>query len=142
MFGRLLSNITKKANAVEINYCLTAEQEEKISKFLEELAVCESGNNPEAINPYDGGSPSYGLLQFKIGTLVAYARRYNLYSATEDREFMNLIFDREVQIKVASAMLRESWDNRSHWKNCTINIENKRNEASISSATKTPYRAN
>ena len=110
---------------MERNYCLTAEQENKISKFLEELAVCESGNNPKAINPHDGGSPSYGLLQFKLGTLTAYARRYNMYAATEDAEFMNLIFDRDVQIKVASEMLRESWDNRSHWKNCTIKIENK-----------------
>ena len=36
-----------------------------LDKWIDKLAFCESSNNPEAINRFDGGSPSYGYLQWK-----------------------------------------------------------------------------
>lgn len=44
------------------------------------LCSVESSGNPSAINPNDGGSPSYGLCQIKLGT----ARMMGFKGTTEE----------------------------------------------------------
>lgn len=79
---------------------------------LEYLAMCESSNRPEVINPNDSGSPSYGLLQFKTDTWTWATKRYGY----EDFKIMN----GEHQKIVARAMLKEGrW---KHWRNCLNKI--------------------
>ena len=67
------------------------------------LIRCESGGNPEKINPNDMGTPSYGLLLYKLPT-------WNRYCVGD-------IMNGEDQIKCAQKMLQEpnGW---RHWYNC------------------------
>ena len=85
------------------------------------LAKCESGNNPKAINPHDGGSPSYGLYQYKRGTWLYFVRKYNLFPETEDKELDNIIMDREAQEKVTYEVLKDS-KNYPHWRICLTKL--------------------
>ena len=97
-------------------------KEDKLGWYINKLAICESRNNPNVINHNDGGSPSYGLLQFKLDTFKGYSRKLGLYKDTEDAEFMNLIMGKEDQLKLARAMLEDNWNNWSNWKNCAKKI--------------------
>lgn len=88
--------------------------------FVEELAKCESGQDPLVVNPHDGGSPSYGYVQFKELTWVNQIRFYKMLSNAEDKELMNFIHDKDVQIELAKNMLRDGkWE---HWRNCAKRI--------------------
>lgn len=50
--------------------------------WLKRLEKCESGGNPNAINPKDrDGTPSHGLLQFKPSTFAGYTKKYGLPAA-------------------------------------------------------------
>ena len=83
---------------------------------LEALAKCESGNNPLKVNWDDGGSPSYGLYQFKKTTWEIQIRKYKMLEQATGAELMNFIYDREVQTELAGKMLANGlW---RHWLNC------------------------
>lgn len=74
--------------------------------FLNHLIDCESSGHEHAINPLDlDGTPSFGILQFKPGTLYAYIQKYKVLPDIERGEIMNVIFDGELQIKVAKLMI-------------------------------------
>jgi hypothetical protein len=48
-------------------------------QWLTDLEICESGGNPNALNPVDrDGTPSHGLLQFKDTTFEMYRVRYSM----------------------------------------------------------------
>lgn len=68
------------------------------------LIQCESGGDPLKINPNDVGSPSYGLLQYKMPT-------WNKYCVGD-------IMSGEDQIICAEKMLAQpnGW---RHWYNCS-----------------------
>ena len=93
----------------------------KITPIMEGLAKCESGNNPKAINWNDGGSPSFGLYQFKRGTWVGSVRELSLFPDAEDAELQNLILDRNAQELVVSK-LTEDPDKWWLWKNCMVKL--------------------
>lgn len=94
----------------------------KITPIMAKLAMCESSNNEKAINPHDGGSPSYGLYQFKRETWVYFVRKYSLFPDAEDVELQNLIMDRKAQNIVTSKVLEDK-SNRKHWINCFKTID-------------------
>ena len=91
------------------------------SDYLEDLAMCESSNNPLAVNWHDHGSPSYGLLQFKEATFKSKVRQYNLLPEAEDSEIMNWIYDGQFQLKLARLILEEKNGWRA-WTNCMDKI--------------------
>jgi len=83
-------------------------EEYKHQEFLDFLIQCESGGNEQIINKADtDGTPSYGLLQFKIGTLYYYIKKYNILPDIELGEIMNVIFDGELQVKVFKEMMND-----------------------------------
>jgi len=84
---------------------------------LTSLALCESSNNPLAVNPHDPITPSYGLYQFKEATWNFYINKYHLFPNSEPTERMNFIWDRSSQEVVARLILHEKngWRN---WTNC------------------------
>lgn len=90
--------------------------EDKLTLWVHKLAVCESGSNPQAINPQDGGSRSAGYIQFKDGTFKHYSERYNLNYSPED------IWDKNKQVTLAVEMLKENPNNYKHWYNCAKTI--------------------
>ena len=67
--------------------------------LLAELELCESSGNIKAINPKDtDGTPSYGILQFKISTLKMYAERYGfVYTDVWDYELQRVVFARMLE---------------------------------------------
>ena len=89
----------------------------KITPIMKGLANCESGGNPKAINWEDGGSPSYGKYQYKLGTFRRFVRELGMFPETEDAELMNIIMDGEVQDSVTKKVLEDP-HNWPHWTNC------------------------
>ena len=85
------------------------------------LALCESSNNPKAVNLNDAGSPSYGLYQYKKGTWISYMKKYNLAPHAEDAELMNFIYDREMQTLLTQKILEEK-NGWKHWYDCSRRV--------------------
>ena len=87
-----------------------------IDRIMAELAQCESGNDPDAVNEYDlDGTASYGLYQFKPSTLLAEGMRFGVFSDIEPAEIMNVIYDRGIQTAVARAMISERGNEQAFW---------------------------
>lgn len=90
---------------------------------LIDLLPCESRTkdyplgDPHVINAEDlDGTPSYGVAQFKPDTLYNEGMRYHLLPPDlERKEIMNLIFDAEIQIPIAAAMIENRGKERSFW---------------------------
>ena len=81
------------------------------------LARYESSTNPKKMNWNDNGSPSYGLLQFKKFTFEAYC--------VDKFGFVNVIMNPEIQTRCANYMLKDNYNNITHWtpwRNC-YNLE-------------------
>lgn len=79
---------------------------------LNQLAMCESSGNPNAYVHNDGGSPSYGALQFKLGTFNHFGERYGIEHSD--------IMSKEQQFAIAEKMIYEGrWE---HWYNCLHKI--------------------
>ncbi len=91
-----------------------------LSPLIDKLAMCESGGDPMALNPQDGGSRSSGVLQFKDSTFIHYAKRYQLFPNAEDAEILNFLNDAEYQKQLAKLMLDENPNNWRHWYNCSL----------------------
>jgi len=111
----------RNGDVSELVRCILKPQEAEAADWLDvrldQLAWCESRNNPQAVNWNDGGSPSYGLFQFKEGTWKGYIRGYKLFRHAEDHELMNLIMDGPTQRIVARRMLQDGL--YYHWKVCS-----------------------
>lgn len=66
-------------------------------RWINDLKMCESGGNPNAINEEDlDGTPSYGCFQFKPGTFSYFSSRYNLYGDLMDCEAQKSLVRRMV----------------------------------------------
>lgn len=79
-----------------------------VDKVLEDLAFCESSNNPHAINSKEPHGISWGLYQFSIDTFNHFGERYNL---PHDN-----IFSAKQQKAIVIEMLKEG--RTEHWKKC------------------------
>jgi hypothetical protein len=86
-------------------------------KLFNEIVKCESNFNPRAYNPTDGGSPSYGLLQFKISTFRNFGIIYGVFpKGTTLQEAKKYIWRPEYQGAIAMGMMADGL--YSHWFNC------------------------
>lgn len=93
------------------------EAEESLRWKMERLAMCESGGNPERINPMDtNGVPAYGLFQYQERTWNEQIAKYNLLPNAEPAEYINFIMDGELQWELTDKILRDGGDR--HWGNC------------------------
>lgn len=80
--------------------------DEAREEWLGDLILCESGGNPNALNPVDNdGTPSHGLLQFKDTTFTMYSERYGVKGE---------LYDPEVQKQLVRFMMDDS---RVNWFN-------------------------
>ena len=99
-----------------VDQLIGALQNSRVRRILKDLVPCESGGNPDAINPMDrDGTPSLGLVQFKPSTLYEEGRRYKIFADIEPNEIQNIIFDPSIQIAVVSRMIEERGTQRSFW---------------------------
>lgn len=92
-------------------------KEDPLIAWLEDLAYCESRNNENAINWDDGGSPSFGLFQWKEDSFWRYNLKYGIIPDLERREVRNIIMDVHAQAELTKKVLEEpgGWRN---WFNC------------------------
>jgi len=85
--------------------------------ILTDLIPCESGGDPEALNPLDlDGTPSHGILQFKPTTLYQFAREFDILTDIEPDEIYNVLYDPDIQIATATKMIEKYGDNIAFWK--------------------------
>jgi len=100
------------------------EKNEALKSWIQRLAFCESSNNPSAINPDDGGSPSYGYLQWKTRSFFAYNRKYQIIPDLEYHEVKNIIMCRDTQIALTKKVLLNEANGRGwrNWWNCARRV--------------------
>ena len=90
--------------------------ERDLGKWIEALAVVESGNRSWIVHQEADGRNYYGCLQFSEKTFRRYAKKFQLVQADDPDEFMNVIFDCALQKRLASRMIRQNPENWKHWK--------------------------
>lgn len=65
--------------------------------WLGALEWCESGGNPDAINPNDAdNTPSYGILQFKPSTFIYFQKKYQLEGELMDPDAQEAIVEQMI----------------------------------------------
>lgn len=80
---------------VKLNYCLEPTytpppKPTALDLYLDKLALCESGNRPDAVNPMDlDGTPSLGRYQFKQSTFDSFSALYGLSTTTKGHSIWN-----------------------------------------------------
>ena len=101
--------------------------------LIEKLAECESSKNPLALNTHDrDGTASYGYLQFKPETFRKYAVKYGFIGENASWDYvMTVIWDKEMQIRVAREMLKDEEVNPAKewpicWKKITKKMKKKK----------------
>lgn len=94
---------------------------EALETFLDKLAECESQGNDYAKVLDTNSKYSYGRYQFQRQTWEMALAKYNLAPQAEPAEYINLIFDGELQRKAAELMLKEK-DGWKHWTVCSKRI--------------------
>ena len=92
----------------EANYPSDMERLTGENILVDTMAICESTDNPLAVNLVDrDGTSSFGRFQFKPKTLRHYADKYRLadVSAWDEADTMNWIYDGEFQEQIFRKML-------------------------------------
>lgn len=92
-----------------------------LKSIVSQLSYCESRNNPNAYVHNDGGSPSAGILQFKIATFYGQWKRL-VNPDIELADASNLWRDASSQRYLAERMLQENWEARRNWYTCSKKI--------------------
>ena len=88
---------------------------------VERLKQCESREATEddaVINPHDGGSPSFGLLQFKLATVQHYVKKFEGKDITR-YEALQIAMDEERARALAKQVIFEEVGGVFNWENCT-----------------------
>ena len=89
------------------------------------MRMCESSDNPNAINENDlDGTPSYGLWQMKPNTFKGWVQKYDLFNwrEWEKGDYQNNIMSREHQEEIMDHVIVDPGIN---WKNEFPNCFNK-----------------
>jgi hypothetical protein len=95
-----------ESSSISTTASLTDSQE----AWIDRLELCESGGNPQAINPKDkDGTPSYYSFQFKPDTFRLFGVLYGVIPQGTDRvQNMVLLKDRDLQRAIVSFMILDS----------------------------------
>lgn len=96
-------------------------RKERTMEWLEKISMCESSNNPKAINLKDrDGTASYGLLQFKPNTFREYAEKYGIIGKEADLDWiMTIIWEEKIQKRLGYLILKNEPEKAKHlWPNC------------------------
>ena len=93
-----------------------ANSEPILEKWIDSLAVAESGNRQWIVHQDRDGGYNYGCLQFRERTFRFYVEKFKLAPSADPAEVMDLIYDCTFQKRLAARMIRENPDNWKHWK--------------------------
>ena len=108
------------APAVHAEPNLEGKIEELKADVVERLKQCESTDATEddaVINPHDGGSPSFGLLQFKLDTVQRYVKKFDGKDLTR-YEALLLAMDEERSRELAERVIFDEIGGVFNWENC------------------------
>lgn len=103
-----------RAEAPEMTY------DQKLDDYVYKLAICESRQNPSLVNPQDGGSPSYGFVQFKLGTFWNYNKKFNVFPELTIDNLHSYVMQKDKQVVMAKAIISGEKDGYKNWYNCTV----------------------
>jgi hypothetical protein len=87
-----------------------------LRKWIDALAVAESGNRPWIVHQDRDGGSNYGCLQFRERTFRVFVKKFNLAPNAQPDEVMNLIYDCGFQKRLAARMIRKNCENWKHWR--------------------------
>lgn len=121
--ARFTYNAVEQIDSVPIAHAEDVSPE-KIAELkagvVEKLKQCESHEATEedaVINPTDGGSPSFGLLQFKITTVQHYMDKFRGEKVTR-YEALQIAMDEERARELAMEIIFEEVGGVWNWENC------------------------
>ena len=108
------------AHIENAQYTKQTQRPDALDKWIDKLAFCESSNRPEAINRFDGGSPSYGYLQWKEDSFWRYNNVFKVLPNLERGEVLNIIKCKETQVELARRTILTEHNGRGwrNWWNC------------------------
>jgi hypothetical protein len=78
-----------------------------LSIKIDQLATCESSNNPNALNPKDSnGLPSMGLFQFQSKSWKYFVDKYKLWNTSNwsGTDYANTIYNSNMQLSIVQKM--------------------------------------
>lgn len=104
-----------RAEAPEMDY------EQKLDIWVENLASCESRNNPKQVNPLDNGSPSYGYVQYKLSTFWNYNKKYNVFPELTMDNLHHYVMQKDKQVAMTKVIIKKEYGWRN-WYNCSKKI--------------------
>lgn len=101
---------------------LTPEDKYEIAldEWMYKLATCESGNREWVINPHDGGSPSYGLFQWKSQSFLLYNKKFNVFPDLTEDTVVDFMLDSEKAILMTKTVVSKEKNGYKNWYNCTV----------------------
>lgn len=91
-----------------------------MEEWLDGLARCESGNDASQVTYNDGGSPSYGLVQFKLGTFWSYNNKYRVFPELTIDNLHKYVMEGEKQRIMARVIIERNHADYRNWYNCTV----------------------
>ena len=102
----ILDSISIPSTSSDVKYKAKVD---RINSIVEKLIKCESRGNPRAYNKNDlDNTPSYGILQFKPGTLYSFGMEFKLLpSDFPENEILNRMDEPDLQIAVAKKMIEK-----------------------------------
>ncbi len=90
--------------------------DEVLKKWIDALALAESGSRERIAHQDRDGRYNYGCLQFRERTFRFFVKKYNLAANAEPDKVMNLIYDCAFQKRLALRMIQEDPENWKHWR--------------------------
>ena len=87
-----------------------------LRKWIDALAVAESGNRNWIVHEEDDGRRYYGCLQFREETFRYFVKKFRLAQTAQPGDVMSLIYDCAFQKRLAARMIRENPENWKHWR--------------------------
>lgn len=93
-----------------------------LNTWLDKLAFCESGDknhpkgNPAAVNPLDSdGRPAYGLMQYKLGTFLGLAKKYEIYPSINIDMVHKYAMDGEKSYHLTKEVIKKNPKEADQW---------------------------
>jgi hypothetical protein len=90
--------------------------EATLRKWIDALAVAESGNRGWIVHQDRDGRYYYGCLQFRESTFRYFVEKFQFAPDREPAEVMKLIYDCPFQKRLAARMIRQDPGNWKHWR--------------------------
>lgn len=92
-----------------------------LDAWLSKLATAESGNRANIKVLDVNGRYSYGCLQFQMGTFKEYSQRYGIIDPAYVTSWEVLIYNCDLQKRIAKRMIQEKASNWRHWGYTVLN---------------------